>query len=110
MRPWLFALAASTVGCFSPRYDNGQIQCQLVANSCPNGFHCAVDHTCWRNGLEPPPQHSGHFVFGAGGGVATPSAGDGHQATTSFGQMAGTATADGLHSVQLGVVAGTVSK
>jgi hypothetical protein len=45
----LLALAA---GCFSPQYKNGDLRCSAVG-SCPSGYHCAADGTCWRNGQDP---------------------------------------------------------
>jgi hypothetical protein len=105
---WVFLSLLGAVGCFSPHYENGQIKCELVSNSCPNDFHCAVTHTCWRNGQEPPPQHSAHVVFSAGGGIG--GAGDQYQVTSGFGQLAGQAVIQGQHSVQLGTLAGATEK
>jgi hypothetical protein len=102
----MILLAAA--GCFSPQYSNGQVKCELIPNSCPDDFHCAINHTCWRNGQEPPPQHSGRVVFGAGGGIG--GQGDQHRATTSFGQLSGTSTTAGQHSVQFGTLAGAKTK
>jgi len=45
-------LALLLAGCFSPTYHNGNLNC-TAAGECPEGYHCAVDHTCWRNGSEP---------------------------------------------------------
>ena len=47
-----FALVA---GCFSPSYQSGRTPCGDGANQCPEGFHCAVDRTCWRDGTDPSP-------------------------------------------------------
>ena len=50
---WLASvLALLAVGCFSPTYHNGNLKC-TAAGECPEGYHCAVDHTCWRNGSDP---------------------------------------------------------
>jgi hypothetical protein len=64
--------------------------------------------TIARNGQEPPPIHSAVVFMGAGGGIDT-TAGNSHQATTSFGHLAGYGKADSGHSVQLGVQADAVS-
>jgi hypothetical protein len=37
------------VGCYSPSYTNGGFLC----GSCPDGYHCALDNTCWKNGEDP---------------------------------------------------------
>jgi hypothetical protein len=109
MRLMWLALVVAAAGCFSPRYQDGEIQCSITAaHSCPDGYHCALNHTCFKNGTEPPPQHSSHVVFGAGGGIIPPNGGL-HGADTSFGQPAGIARGDNLHSVQLGVLGGTAT-
>ena len=41
-------------GCYSPNIGNGQLKCSSD-NKCPDGFHCAGDKTCWKNGQEPMP-------------------------------------------------------
>jgi hypothetical protein len=45
-----FALISS--GCFSPKYNNGNLRCEN-GQTCPDGYHCAVDNTCWKNGFDP---------------------------------------------------------
>jgi hypothetical protein len=111
MRLVVLMLGLGLTACFSPHYQNGEIRCQAAPNTCPNGYHCAANDTCWLNGhdpLPPPPEHSVHVVFSAGGGIG--QAGNGsHEATTSFGQPAGVSTAQGIHSLQLGVLAGTTA-
>jgi hypothetical protein len=110
MRSMSLAFALVTIGCFSPHYENNKIQCTVTApHACPDGYHCAINHTCWRNGSEPPPQHSSNVVFGAGGGINLPNGGI-HGAATSFGQPAGIGKANNLHSVQLGILAGTAAQ
>jgi hypothetical protein len=110
MRSFCLAFALGAIGCFSPHYENNKIQCTVTAvHACPDGYHCAVNHTCWKNGTEPPPQHSSNVVFGAGGGI-NPSSGDLHGSTTSFGQPAGIGQAADVHSVQFGILAGTAAK
>ena len=50
---WLAStLALLAVGCFSPTYHNGNLKC-TASGECPEGYHCAVDHTCWHNGSDP---------------------------------------------------------
>jgi hypothetical protein len=114
LRSFAFVAAlAPLAACFSPQYDNGKLHCATGSGvqACPDGYHCAVDHKCWRIGQEPPPVHSGHVVFGAGGGIGATANATDHRSTTSFGQQAGTGKAmPGTHSVQLGVLAGTASK
>jgi hypothetical protein len=46
MRGWLMVLLA---GCYSPSYTNGGFLC----GKCPEGYHCAIDGTCWKNGEAP---------------------------------------------------------
>lgn len=109
MRWIAIAIVASAAGCFSPSYRNGDIHCKATPNTCPDNFHCAIDHTCWRNGQEPPPQHSATIAVSAGGGIGDVN-GASHRVTTSFGQPAGTSSGSGLHSVQFGVLAGTTAQ
>ncbi|HZS36334.1 MAG TPA: hypothetical protein VFF06_05885 [Polyangia bacterium] len=50
------ALAASTWlahGCTDPSYEDGNLRCAVSASACPEGFHCAADNTCWRDGHDP---------------------------------------------------------
>jgi hypothetical protein len=47
---WLLALACA--GCFSPRYSDGEFQCEPVTRSCPPGYHCQLDGYCWRGPLD----------------------------------------------------------
>jgi hypothetical protein len=39
-------------GCFSPKYGNGDLRCEN-GTTCPDGYHCASDSTCWKNGQDP---------------------------------------------------------
>jgi len=41
-----------TSGCFSPKYSNGNLRCEN-GQTCPDGYHCAADTTCWKNGSDP---------------------------------------------------------
>jgi hypothetical protein len=45
----LLSLAA---GCFSPSFQSGHLRCEQ-GTTCPPGFYCASDATCWRNGETP---------------------------------------------------------
>jgi hypothetical protein len=50
---WLAAaLPLLSAGCFSPSYHDGNLNC-TASGECPKDYHCAVDHTCWRNGSDP---------------------------------------------------------
>ena len=48
----LLALAL-LAGCFSPSYHDGGFLCSMNGNRCPEGFHCAADNACWRDGHDP---------------------------------------------------------
>jgi len=48
----LCLLALPIASCFSPKYHDGNLQC-TASGQCPEGYHCAVDQTCWRNGSDP---------------------------------------------------------
>ena len=47
------ALTAALAGCYSPNVPNGKLKCSTGDNKCPDGFHCASDGTCWKNGQDP---------------------------------------------------------
>lgn len=49
----LAAVAVVLVSCFAPHYDNGHVLCALTGTACPQGYHCAADNTCWKNGQDP---------------------------------------------------------
>jgi hypothetical protein len=106
----LLAVLATGAGCYSPRYENGKLQCQAGAHPCPDRYHCAITGTCWSDGAtdEPRDQHTETLVLGAGGGIGASSGA--YRATTSFGQPAGVSKADSLHSVQFGILAGSTNK
>lgn len=61
-------LVVGSVGCSTPEVANGQLQCAEASRACPDGFHCATDGTCWRDGDDPPTPD---------GPPASPEAGDG---------------------------------
>jgi hypothetical protein len=46
------ALALGLPGCFAPKYGNGHLKC-ADGQACPDGYHCATDSTCWKNGSDP---------------------------------------------------------
>ena len=48
---------ALLAGCFSPHYDNGQVQCSSDGR-CPAGYACASDNHCWKPGTGPMPTPS----------------------------------------------------
>jgi hypothetical protein len=41
------------VGCYSPKVPDGKLKCSTSGNKCPEGFFCAPDGTCWKNGHQP---------------------------------------------------------
>src|SRR5262249_25942016 len=43
---------AALVGCSTPEYGDGHLQCAPSTRACPGGFYCAAAH-CWRNGSGP---------------------------------------------------------
>jgi hypothetical protein len=47
------AAAALAAACSAPQYGNGHLQCAPSGRLCPDGFYCAGDHRCWRNGTTP---------------------------------------------------------
>jgi hypothetical protein len=49
-----FALFVLLAGCYSPNIGNGQLKCSSDGK-CPDGFHCATNKTCWKNGSDPNP-------------------------------------------------------
>lgn len=53
---WLsisLGLLLGASGCYAPSIPNGKLQCSIDGNKCPEGYHCASDHTCWANGKDP---------------------------------------------------------
>jgi hypothetical protein len=47
------ALAATAAGCYKLDLGNGQLKCAVPDRKCPDGFHCATDGYCWKNGQDP---------------------------------------------------------
>jgi hypothetical protein len=92
-------------GCFQPDYRDGNLRC-APSGACPEGYHCALDHTCWRDGRNPP--HVVHLGVGAGGGPAAGAVGA-HRATFSLGQPTGGSASSlrGGHVLGSGLVRGT---
>jgi FG-GAP repeat/FG-GAP-like repeat len=47
-------LALAVAGCYQPSPPNGALLCS-PDDRCPQGYHCAIDDTCWRIGEDPDP-------------------------------------------------------
>lgn len=45
-------LALFFAGCYSPDLPDGELRCS-ADRTCPGGFHCAGDDTCWHDGADP---------------------------------------------------------
>jgi hypothetical protein len=95
-------------GCYSPDVPNGGLVCATAGKSCPSGFHCARNNSCWRNGQDPPGNFSGVVsVVNGGGGVLS---GGSRQGRVSVGQpIVGTAASD-RRSARLGVLSAAGAK
>jgi hypothetical protein len=135
----LMAIGALVVaGCFSPNYSSGGLVCGEGTQPCPEGYHCALDHRCWKDGEDPDlangspgdlstlgdmgdlaPQRpdfagfdGGHvakaITAACGGGVK--AAGSMHSVTLSVGQKTSGVSVGTAHRVQLGVLRGTQAK
>jgi hypothetical protein len=53
-KPAILAIACLLVaGCYSPNVADGKLKCSTNGNKCPDGFHCATDGFCWKNGHDP---------------------------------------------------------
>lgn len=80
-------------GCFSPQYGSGDLLCSVPDRRCPEGFHCAFDGRCWRDGEDPSNGLPGStFWIGSGGSVTGKN---GRQINISLGDtcVAGTSAA-----------------
>jgi hypothetical protein len=44
---------AVSAGCYKLDLGNGQLKCAVPDRKCPDGFHCASDGYCWKNGQDP---------------------------------------------------------
>jgi hypothetical protein len=109
MRTCLLLLALFAGGCFSPKYKSGDLHCEAGATPCPDGFHCAVDGTCWQNGHDPP-RRPAHLTAAGGGGVSV-QVPNSHRAGLSCGQpLTGSPSAAGNHTVQFGLLRSAVTK
>jgi hypothetical protein len=133
----LIALGALVLaGCFSPSYSSGGLVCGEGTQPCPEGYHCAADHRCWKDGEDPdlanlspavdlstpgdlallPPDFAGFdgghvakaITVACGGGVK--AAGSTHSVTLSVGQKTSGVAVGTTHRVQLGVLRGTQAK
>ena len=130
----LVCAALMAAGCFSPKYENGRLKCASGDKPCPDGYHCAIDTTCWKDGEDPdlaqpfdlgiafdlapsPPDftipdgnHLGHAETAEGGAIKVQATGT-HSITLSIGQkVSGQSKAAGSHSIQFGILSGTTSK
>jgi hypothetical protein len=108
---FVFLLGAAAGGCFSPTYRDGDLHCAVDTTvACPDGFHCAVDNRCWRDGRDPPrpPAH----LTTAGGG--DPHLADGNYSLgLSVGQPLGGSARSAHptdHVLQLGVMHDALSQ
>ncbi|MCU1277007.1 MAG: hypothetical protein JWM53_553 [bacterium] len=72
-------------GCYGPNLADGKLKCSVGDQKCPEGFHCATDGTCWKNGHDP----------GGGGGGGT--GGGGLAAHKGTSVMTGGTTASSEH-------------
>lgn len=62
----ILVVMALSVGCGRVNVGNGQLRCSVPDQQCPDGFHCATDGTCWKNGQGPAPSNSDMAVGDAG--------------------------------------------
>jgi hypothetical protein len=81
----LCLVAITAIGCFSPHYVDGNLHC-AAAKACPDGFHCAVDNRCWKNGDDPPRPPARLSVAGGGAVGVQGTGARAHSATISIGQ------------------------
>lgn len=47
-------LVLVVAGCYAPAPPNGALLCSMTGE-CPEGYHCAGDGACWRDGEDPDP-------------------------------------------------------
>ena len=51
---FLSALTISVLGCgYGPNFESGRLRCAAEDDSCPEGYYCAGDGRCWRDGEAP---------------------------------------------------------
>jgi hypothetical protein len=67
----LAALLGGGACAYAPSLDNGSLQC-AEDQSCPKGYACASDFTCWKSGespdiTDPLSLYAGTWTFGADG-------------------------------------------
>ena len=99
----LLLLLLPSAACYGPDVPNGGLTCAPAGHKpCPDGFHCAFDRTCWRNGQDPPSAGIGGVVgvSPGGGGVA---AGAQHQGSIVVGQPIAGSAASSSRGVQFGL-------
>jgi hypothetical protein len=89
--PVLASWAMTTTCTFSPHPKSGVQACSAADGSCPHGYVCAADNTCWL------PEDLAADAGGAGTGGGTPSAGGtpGVGGATGGSRAAGGAVATG---------------
>lgn len=61
MKAHFLCFALALTACGSLNIKNGQLQCSVTDQKCPDDYHCATDGTCWQNGQDP--MGSGACVF-----------------------------------------------
>jgi hypothetical protein len=50
----IIALTVSALGCgYGPDFESGRLRCAAADDSCPEGYYCAGDGRCWRDGEVP---------------------------------------------------------
>jgi hypothetical protein len=67
-------LALAVAGCYQPSPPNGALLCS-PDDKCPQGYHCAIDDTCWRTGEDPDPFTQVPLAISPRNGASTGSAG-----------------------------------
>jgi hypothetical protein len=64
----LVALVVAAAGCgYAPNFESGTLHCSS-SHTCPQGYTCATDNTCWKNGATLPgatDMFIGHWVYDA---------------------------------------------
>jgi hypothetical protein len=47
-------IIALLAGCYNPNFAGGKLDC-ASGGKCPDGYYCAPDNKCYKNGTTPPP-------------------------------------------------------
>jgi hypothetical protein len=75
--------SGAAFGCgYSPNPESGKLTCSSDGQ-CPQGYACAFDNTCWKNG-HLPDMFVGHWVFDSTGKLEQSCNGTGAAAPTSL--------------------------